>query len=88
MYKIDVYDTTFKHGQMAAILFMQIRWLLLIYELFEPLAAFEIFVLFTDVFMYNQSTLLNHKSIIPITLKKKKKKHTPNLQPKANLHIN
>ena len=58
-YKMYVYDTTFKHGQMAAILFMQIRWLLLIYELFEPLAALEIFVFFTDdVFMYNQSTLL------------------------------
>ena len=58
VYKIYVYDTTFKHGQMAAILFMQIRWLLLIYELFEPLAALEIFVFFTDdVFMYTTKAL-------------------------------
>ena len=68
-----VYDTTFKHGQMAAILFMQIRWLLLIYELFEPLAALELFSSFTDdVFtLYVQPKhFTNHKSIIPITLKK------------------
>ena len=69
---------------MAAILFMQIRWLLLIYELFEPLAALEIFVFFTDVFMHNQSTLL----IINLLSQSHFKKHTPNLQPKANLHIN
>ena len=58
MYKIYVYDKTFKYGQMVAILFMQIRWSLFTYELFEPLAALEIYAFFTDVFMYNQSTLL------------------------------
>ena len=87
MYKIYVYDTTFKHGQMAAILFMQIRCLLLIYELFEPLAALEIFVFFTDdVFMYNQSTLL----IISLLSQSHFKIYIYiiNLQPKANLHIN
>ena len=88
MYKIYVYDKTFKHGQMAAILFMQIRWSLFIYELFEPLAALEMFAFFTDdVFMYNQSTLLI-TSLLSQSHKKNNPKIISNLQPKANLHIN
>ena len=34
-------DKTFKHGQMAAILFMQMRWSIFIYELLEPQTALE-----------------------------------------------
>ena len=52
-------DKTFKHGQMAAILFMQMRWSLFIYELLEPQTALEWSLFFTDnAFMSNQSTVL------------------------------
>ena len=70
---------------MTAILFMQIRWSLFIYQLFEPLAALNMFALCTtnDVFMYNQSTLLITSLLSQSHFKNKKIK-----LPKANLHIN
>ena len=59
---------------MAAILLMQIRWSLFIYELFEPLAALEMFAFFRDdVFMYNQSTLLITSLLSQSHFKKEKK---------------
>ena len=78
-------DKTFKHGQMAAILFMQMRWSLFSYELLEPQTALEWSLFFTDnAFMSNQSTVLITSPFSPTTLKKEKL----DLLPKANLHIN
>ena len=59
---------------MAAILFMQMRWSIFIYELLEPQTALEWSLFFTDnAFTSNQSTVRsNHKSIFPTTLKKGK----------------
>ena len=52
-------DKTFKHGQMAAVFFMQMRWSLFIYELLEPQTALEWSLFFTDnAFMSDQSTVL------------------------------
>ena len=78
-------DKTLKHGHMAAILFMQIRRWLFIYELLEPLTALECLRFFADnSFMSNQSTVLITSLFSQHHLKKGKL----DLLPKANLHIN
>ena len=68
---------------MAAILFMQMRWSVFIYELLEPQIALEWSLFFTDnALMSNQSTVLI------TSLFSQQHQNKTKLLPEDNLHIN